>query len=265
MKRLFGTGLAVVLTLASGPAFAHDDPNDDGDRYSTTRCDTYYRDGAQKDASGKGPNDAGYDRSTASSEHHESEFDPGDVTGTGLAYVIRGDGQDGVRTPAGYVLAIGGGGFNRDGMQGGAGQGEIDVAEGAPDADFHAGAYAGTDGSHSENACVSVADNKVGESGVQDPGTYCLLDAQKTTCTFKAREKGLRVYADLATGIRILVKRGTSTIHNVNETGPFVNESRSYAVRQRGFGGTTYAGDEITCTLTKGAAAAPAGRLMCSA
>lgn len=262
MKRLITVGSALVLAMMSGSALAHNDPNDDGDRYSTRRCDTYYKDGAQVDENGKKPGQSGYDQSTAHSEDHEGEFSPGDPTNTGNLYIIRSDGQDGFRTPYGYVLAIGGQGYNRDGMQGGHGQGEIDVAEGAPDADFSGGVYVGTDGSHSENACVSVADNKVGEAGVQDPATFCLLDATKTSCTFRAREKGLRVYSEFATGIKILVKHNSTTTINVNEAGPFVNESRAYPVSPKA---GTFLGDEITCTLTAGAAAAPAGRLMCSA
>jgi hypothetical protein len=263
MKRLPALGLLVVTALAGPSAFAHDDPNGDGNRYSTTRCDTYYRNTHQQDAEGDKPKLANgdpnpdYNQATAHSEDHVSEFDEGDIGDLGLVYVHEHTGHYVVRTDAGYVEVIGGDGYNRDGIQGGFVQGEVDAAEGVPDADFHAGTYAGTTGTvYSQNACLSAADTKVGESGVQDPATYCLLESWgATTCTFTAKENGLRVYADIATGIKVLVKRGTSTIHNVNDSGPFVNESRSYAIRPA---------DVVTCTLTAGSSGSIVGRMACS-
>jgi hypothetical protein len=123
--------LCLLAGLASPSAFAHEDYNADGNRYSTTRCDTYYRDGHY----------TGSTKANRQSEEHESEFDEGDVTGTGAVYVHNHTGHYVVRGDAFYVEVIGGGGNNRDGMQGGYAQGEVDPGEGMPDADFHGGAY----------------------------------------------------------------------------------------------------------------------------
>jgi len=251
MKRSHVFALATVTAIIGPAAFAHEDPNDDGNRYSTTRCDTYYRDGHY--GSNTTPKGARH------SEDHNSEFDKGDVTGTGLVYVHDHTGHYAVRGDGYYVEVIGGGGFNRDGNQGGFAQGEVDPVEGGPDVDFHGGAYAGTNGDmHSENACVSAAENKVGESGVQDTGvngTYCVIDPVESTCTFTAYEDGLRVYSEASTGYTVLIKRGTTVITNTTVDGPVVNDSRSFAMR---------AGDKVTCTLVAGAAPAAAGRVSCS-
>lgn len=249
MSRRHLAALAVLSTLAMPSAFAHEDHNADGNRYSTTRCDTYYRDGHY----------TGSSKGARHSEDHASEFDEGDVTGTGAAYVHNHGGHYIVRGDGFYVEVIGGGGYNRDGLQGGFVQGEVDPVDGAPDVDFHGGAYAGTTGTlHSENACVSAADNKVGESGVQDTGTngtYCVIDAASPTCTFTAYEDGLRVYSEASTGYTVRIRRGTTTVVNEMVTGPVVNDSRSFALRL---------GDIVTCTLIAGSAPAALGRASCA-
>lgn len=252
MKRFAKLMLAAVIAAGAVPAGAHTDPNDDGNRYSTKRCDTYYRDG----------HDSGGNKADRQSHEDTDPADPGDVTGTGAVYVHQSTGHYAVRGEGFYLEVVGGGGYNRDGNQGGWAQGEVDLVEGGPDADFHGGGYAGTSGSnHSENACLSAADNKVGESGVQPNGTYCVLDASTPSCQFTSVELGLRVYAEFATGMKILVRGKRNgvmkTIHDIDVSGPFVNESRRYL--------NLLAGDTVTCTLTAGSNPAPAGRMSCSA
>lgn len=252
MKRLLHFGLTVAIVLSIGSADAREDHNADGNRYSEKRCDTYYAPG----------HETGSNRANKSSEDHESEFDAGDVGGLGLVYVHNHTGHYAVRGDSFYLEVVGGGGNGREGNQGGWAQGEVDVLEGAPDVDFHSGAYAGTNGSnHSENGCVSVADNKIGESGQQEPGKYCLLDRQKDTCTFAAIENGLRVYSEFATGMKVRIERKVNGVwtDRVNQTlaGPHINKSLSY--------GSMQAGDRVTCTLLPDANGQIVGRMHCSA
>lgn len=250
MKRLHVLGLLLATALAGPSAFAHEDYNDDGDRYSARRCDTYYRDGHHGSSSTP--------RGARHSEDDTSEFDNGDPTGTGAVYVHNETGHYVVRGDGFYVEVIGGS-YTRDGLAGGFVQGEVDPVEGGPDADFHVGSYAGaTEPIHSENACVSAADNKVGESGVQDTGingTYCQLDPAKTACTFTAFESGIRFYSEFATGFHVLIKRGSTTITNLTVTSPVANDSQSFPVK---------AGDKVTCELIGGSSPVPVGRLSCS-
>jgi hypothetical protein len=108
------------------------------------------------------------------------------------------------------------------------------------------------------STAARTADNKVGESGVQDTGTkgtYCLIDAVSPTCTFTAYEDGLRVYSEISSGMTVRIKRGTTNIVNQTLTGPLLNSSHSFTMRE---------GDIVTCTLIAGSAPAPVGRASCS-
>lgn len=247
MSRPLSALLAVVCTFGPSVAFAHTDPNGDGNRYSPTRCDTYYRDGHYGSSSTP--------KGSRHSEDHSSEFDDeaGPVT------VHNHTGHYVVRSDAFYVEVVGGGGYNRDDNQGGFVQGEVDPVAGGPDVDFHSGAYAGTSGDrHSENACISAADQKIGESGVQDTGkngTFCVVDPTRPSCTFTAFEDGLRVYTEFASGFRVTIKRAGATIKEHTVRDASANASLSFAMT---------AGDVVTCTLLPGAAPQPVGRLSCS-
>jgi hypothetical protein len=151
----------VAAALATGPAGAHDDPRDDGFNDSPHKCDTYYRPGH---APQKKPNGTTIPENQRRSDHHTNEFDQGQV---GPVYIHNHTGHYVVRHDDFYIEVVGGGGYNRDGNQGGWAQGEVDRSEVPFDVDFHANAFAGTEGDmHSEAACLSVADNRVG-----DPGT----------------------------------------------------------------------------------------------
>lgn len=149
-------GVVIVVALAGSFAGAHEDYNDDGPNDSETRCDTWYRT----------DHEAG-DPGEETSHEHEDEFDNGEVV-PGV-YVHNHTGHYGVRGDGFYVEVVGGGGYsNGEGNQGGYVQGEVDLMEGAPDADFHTSTFSGTDGSmHEENLCLSVADNKIGDEGEQ--------------------------------------------------------------------------------------------------
>lgn len=253
MKRMLQVALTIATALSAGSAVAHDDPNGDGNRYSEYRCDTYYRD----------THESGATRATRHSEDDTSEFDAGDPTGTGAAYVHNEPGHYVVRGNGYYVEVVGGGGYNRDGNQGGWVQGEVDPVSGLPDADFHVGSYAGTSGgNHSENACVSALNAKVGESGVQDgPGTYCVADMNVPKCEFIAGENGLRAYTEYATGMKLFVRGKRAgimkTIVDYNTAGPLYNHSYGSS--------SLLPGDSVTCELTLGTSSQLIGRVHCGA
>ena len=170
MRHRILAAIAIVCTVALSAtvAGAHGDHNPDGNNNSDRRCDTYYRT----------THESGSTANTKHSEDHEEpEFDdapvlpgtppPNEVLGLAGMYLHRHTGHYVVRGDAFYVEVVGGGGYSRNGAQGGYVQGEVDAAEGAPDADFHTNTFADPDGTHYEAACVSVADNKVGDEGEQ--------------------------------------------------------------------------------------------------
>lgn len=155
----------VAVSLTTIPAGAHTDPRDDGNNDSTRRCDTYYRPDHSPD---KKPNGQNIPDNQRRSDHHTSEFDQGQ---TGPVYIHNHQGHYVVRHDDFYIEVVGGGGYNRDGNQGGWVQGEVDRSEVPVDVDFHVNAFAGTQGGmHSEAACVSVADQRYGDPG-QRPST----------------------------------------------------------------------------------------------
>jgi len=156
LHRSLAWGVMLAAIASVSVAGAHEDPNPDGNNNSATRCDTWYR---ETHESGSGSN--------KHSEDHTNEFDNGEVAPgvyvhnhTGH-YVVRGDGF--------YIEVVGGGGYSRDGNQGGYVQGEVDPVEGAPDADFHFDSFAGARSPTTDDAhvCLSVADTKVGDEGEQ--------------------------------------------------------------------------------------------------
>jgi hypothetical protein len=165
MRRMLAMTALVAVALSGAAASAHDDSSPDG---AAQRCDTWYRAGHQKGTPAH------------SEDHSAPDYDYGDVgyipqnqagvpagTETGV-YVHSHTGHYVVRHDAFYVEVVGGGGYNRGGNQGGYVQSEVDPGSGAPDADAHADVFAGTAGAmHAEDACVSVADNKVGNQGTQ--------------------------------------------------------------------------------------------------
>lgn len=156
MIRRFLAAVA-VFAIAALPSFAgaHEDYNADGDNNSATRCDTWYRDDHQ----------TGPVQNQHSEDHSDPEFDQGEV---GPLYIHSHTGHYVVRHDAFYVEIVGGGGYSRDGNNGGYVQTEVDAAEGAPDVDGHFDLFAGGNGGmHAENVCLSVADNKVGDEGEQ--------------------------------------------------------------------------------------------------
>lgn len=159
MKRRI-LGAIAVFAIAALPAMgagAHADHSADA---KEDRCDTWYREGHE---TGTGNN--------KSSHHHEDEFDNGEVVPGSGVYVHNHTGHYVIRGEGFYVEVIGGGGFNRNGNQGGAFQGEVDPGNGAPDVDFHGNTFAGAnspDGlpAHAEGTgCISVMDNKIGDEG----------------------------------------------------------------------------------------------------
>lgn len=155
IRRIFAALAIGAVALSGAAAQAHKDYNADGNNTSTKRCDTWYRTGHESGTTGN-----------KSSDHHTSDFDNGEVA-PGV-YLHNHTGHYVVRHDAFYVEVIGGGGYAREGNQGGAVQAEVDPAAGAPDADAHVDFFAGTNGAmHAENACASVADNKVGNQGTQ--------------------------------------------------------------------------------------------------
>jgi len=170
IRRILAISTLVAIALSGAAAQAHKDYNPDGDNNSTKRCDTWYRTGHQ----------TGSGATQHSEDHKAPDYDYGDVgyipqkqagvpagAETGV-YVHSHTGHYVVRHDAFYVEVVGGGGYNRGGNQGGYVQFEADPAAGAPDVDGHVDFFAGTAGSlHAEDACVSVADRKVGDQGTQ--------------------------------------------------------------------------------------------------
>lgn len=153
-------GTLLPAALLTTPALAHTDPRNDGFNDSTRRCDTYYRPGH---APTTGPNGTAIPENQRRSDHHTSEFDQGQI---GPAYIHNHPGHYVARGDDFYIEVVGGGGYNRDGNQGGWVQGEVDRSEIPADVDFHANAFAGTAGPmHSEAACLSVSDTRVGDPG----------------------------------------------------------------------------------------------------
>ena len=165
LRMIGAMAIVAIVGLVGASAGAHGDHSADGNNDSGKRCDTWYREGHAKDAANRKDNNANFDESTGHSEDHENEFDQGE---TGPVYVHNHTGHYVVRHDAFYVEVVGGGGYSRDGNNGGYVQGEVDPGSGAPDADFHGNFFGGTNGDmHSEGGCVSVADTKVGDEGEQ--------------------------------------------------------------------------------------------------
>lgn len=175
LRMVGAVAVVAIVGMMTASAGAHDDPSNDGNNNSPKRCDTWYREAHARDAQGDadkipkddptGSDNPRFDPNTGHSEDHEHGFDQGE---TGPLYVHNHTGHYVVRSDAFYIEVVGGGGYSRDGNNGGYVQGEVDPGSGAPDADFHGNFFGGTNGDmHSEGACVSVADNKVGDQGEQ--------------------------------------------------------------------------------------------------
>lgn len=162
LSRLATAAISLAVLAVPFGASAHTDTHGDGTNDSLKRCDTYYRPGH---ADTKYPNGSSIPENQRRSDHHTDEFDTGQV---GPLYIHSHTGHYGVRHNDFYIEVVGGSGFNRDGNQGGWVQGEVDRSEVPADVDFHANAFAGTEGAmHSEAACLSVADNRVGNPGTR--------------------------------------------------------------------------------------------------
>ena len=135
--RILAAAVLATIAFASAGAMAHPDPNAD-----PQRCDRWWRPGH-----GTGTGNNNYP-----SHEHQSSSDVvvGDPAGTRI------HGQSGhyvVRNQYGYVEVVGGQSYrgpdpqgNSFPGQGGYVQGEVDVAEGAPDVDFFAATFGPDDG-----------------------------------------------------------------------------------------------------------------------
>lgn len=174
MKKRFAALFALVLLTAFGAqgAFAHDDTHKDTRANS---CDTYRRhdvNGKERDNHDKkGPGDRDLDKDVDTPE--DLYLEDGNENTGGPRYGPRGHDF--------YVQAIGGSGFGAGGRddprhaagEGGAVQGEVDVAALPSDVDFGVSSFSADDPldpTHFKDtavaACVSVADNKV-DTGTQ--------------------------------------------------------------------------------------------------
>lgn len=142
MRKRFLIGTAVAVVLGVIPAAnAH---QEHAGKEATARCDSWYRQGHFADANNDGKPDEPYN----GSHHHKSSSDINDLNAVAHTEIHGQSGHYVVRNDYGYVEVVGGQSYKGPSPQskffpgqGGYVQGEIDVANGAPDAEFFAAAF----------------------------------------------------------------------------------------------------------------------------